>query len=113
MRYEIWQVPADLAQELGIILFWDEHVDKIPLQAYRRVYEGDLNVSLKDAPEELFRIFNLEHPSDYRGRSLSVGDIVRLSAGNDMITLRCRHLGWDDISELWNQQRPSPSSGGV
>jgi len=25
MRYEIWQVPADLAQELGIILFFPAH----------------------------------------------------------------------------------------
>jgi hypothetical protein len=28
--------------------------------------------------EEMYRTFNIEHPEDYRGRSMSVGDLVRI-----------------------------------
>lgn len=38
---------------------------------------GDLQAQdLKHACESLFFIFNMEHPVDYRGRSMSVGDVV-------------------------------------
>ena len=41
--------------------------------SYELVFDGDLPVQ---TAEDVFRIFNLEHPSGYRGRSMSVSDIV-------------------------------------
>ena len=42
---------------------------------YDLVYEGE--VDCQDL-EDVFQVFNLHHPSDYRGRSLSVSDIVEV-----------------------------------
>ena len=41
--------------------------------SYELVFDGDLPAQ---TAEDVFRIFNLEHPSGYRGRSMSVSDIV-------------------------------------
>lgn len=40
---------------------------------YELVFDGDLPAQ---TAEDVFRIFNLEHPNGYRGRSMSVSDIV-------------------------------------
>lgn len=40
---------------------------------YELVFDGDLPAQ---TAEDVFRIFNLEHPSGYRGRSMSVSDII-------------------------------------
>ena len=45
---------------------------------YDKVYEGNVDCS---GLEDVFRMFNLEHPLDYGGRSLSVSDIVEVMSG--------------------------------
>ena len=52
---------------------------KIDFASYDLVYEG--NPGCVDL-DDIFIKFNLAHPEDYRGRSLSVSDIVEL-IGND------------------------------
>lgn len=49
----------------------------IHLQKYRVVWSGSVEVNEEnDWKDECFRIFNIEHPSDYKARSLSIGDIL-------------------------------------
>ena len=48
---------------------------KIRSDLYDKVYEGDIPCS---GLEELFRIFNIEHPADYSARSMSVSDVVEV-----------------------------------
>lgn len=45
----------------------------INADSYELVFDGDLPAQ---TVEDVFRIFNLEHPNGYRGRSMSVSDIV-------------------------------------
>ncbi len=47
----------------------------IPAAAYDMVYEYD---RASENPEDLFYIFNVEHPADFRGRSMSMSDVVEL-----------------------------------
>ena len=49
--------------------------DKIDSRIYDRVFEGE--VDCKDL-EDVYRKFNLEHPEGYKGRSLSVSDVVEI-----------------------------------
>ena len=42
---------------------------------YDLVYEGDVDCR---SLEQVFEMFNLHHPSDYEGRSLSVSDVVEV-----------------------------------
>ena len=52
------------------------------LDDYEVVYEGDRDfdyVDDLDCLEQLFYIFNCQHPKDFKGHSLSVSDIVWLN----------------------------------
>ena len=42
-------------------------------ETYEIVFDGELDVKRL---EDIFRIFNIEHPEGYRGRSMSVSDVV-------------------------------------
>lgn len=45
--------------------------------------------------EEAFRALNIEHPPDYRQRSLSVGDVVTIGR---RCSYRCAMVGWEPLS---------------
>lgn len=45
---------------------------------YDCVFEGDVDCATL---EDVFRVFNLEHPAEYTGRSLSVSDVVEIPEG--------------------------------
>lgn len=49
--------------------------NRIPAERYEAVYHGELDIQ---TVEDAFYIFNMEHPEGYRGRSLSVSDVVEI-----------------------------------
>lgn len=59
--------PYDLIKKRGL--------KSPPRELYRVVYDGDLHT---DELEEIFYILNCAHPEGYKGRSLSMSDIVEL-----------------------------------
>lgn len=61
---------------------------------YKKVYEGEIeSLSILDALDDLFRKFNLNHPDDFHGHSMSVSDVVVL----DGRMYYCDCFGWVDI----------------
>jgi len=71
--------------------------DDIHPEIYKTVYSGEINTknfsNVTGVLEELFRIFNIEHPEDFRGHSLSVSDIVKL---NDKYYF-CDSYSWEEV----------------
>ena len=68
---------------------WEE--DKIDLKDYEVTYEGELDYpEMPDALEELFDIFNVRRPNDFKGRSMAVSDIVEVEGDN----YYCDAVGW-------------------
>lgn len=70
--------------------------DKFNICDYDNVYEGTIEgdndiVML----EELFEIFNIRHPEDFHGHSLSTSDLVKL---DDSIWY-CDSFGWKAINK--------------
>lgn len=61
---------------------------------YEKVYEGETNLDEKfdniTILENLFAKFNLDHPEDFHGHSLSVSDVVDL----DGTLYYCDDYGW-------------------
>ena len=53
-----------------------QNSEKVNAEIYDKVYEGD--VDAQDL-EDVYRIFNVDHPDDYKGRSLSVSDVVEIT----------------------------------
>jgi len=90
MHYKIKQI-KDIKNCDYSFEWWDWAKEKFSLNDYEVVYEGEIqgddpNVVL----EELFEIFNIRHPEDFRGHSLSVSDVVEL----DGVNYYCDSTGW-------------------
>ena len=64
-------------------------------ESYNKVYSGEITEDLSndDILEKIFCIFNMHLPEDFKGHSLSVGDIVVL----DEQAYICDICGWNKI----------------
>ena len=68
--------------------------DKLNLKDYEVVYEGELGgQEMPNALEELFDIFNVRRPEDFKGRSMAVSDIVEVEGKN----YYCDAIGWVEL----------------
>ena len=68
--------------------------DKIDLKDYEVTYEGELDYpEMPNVLEELFKIFNIKIPEDFKGRSMSISDIVEIDGKN----YYCDVIGWKEL----------------
>lgn len=83
---------------------WDESKNKFNIGDYKAVYCG--KIEQKNCLEKLFEIFNLNHPTDFRGHSMSVSDVVAIKKEkNDYwYCYYCDDFGWKEITEIVNEQ---------
>lgn len=73
----------------------DVNNNKIPAEIYECVFCGELDVS--DA-EEVFFIFNMEHPEGYQGRSMSVSDVVEfVHTADKSVFYFCDSFGFKQV----------------
>lgn len=82
MKYKIKQI-KDVDNCEYSFKYYEQCKDKINLDDYEVVYEGELDYpEMPNALEELFDIFNIRRPNDFEGRSMSVSDIVEVDGDN-------------------------------
>lgn len=96
MKYQIYQLKPNRIAQLGFRSLAETSHSVDVDHHYHLVYEDELDIesdNLFVALEELFRIFNIDHPADFRGHSLSVSDIVKL----DNKYYFCQSFGWEEI----------------
>lgn len=68
----------------------------IDSEIYDRVFSGDVDCG---SLEDVFRKFNVDHPEGYRGRSLSVSDIVEVIDDNGKSTFHfCDTIGFQPVA---------------
>ena len=83
MRIRIYQIEMSLDEQNVAFRPYAEMQEKypgnIPANLYRMIYEGV--VPTKEF-SVVFYIFNMAHPQDYRGRSLSVSDVIEVVEEN-------------------------------
>jgi hypothetical protein len=95
MQIKIYQVNRAHARELGFMSHeWaTKHTGSpdIDRDAYDMVWAGELDHEA--GLEEIYEIFNLRHPADFRGHSLSMSDIVELPDGLHF----CDSFGWKSV----------------
>jgi len=96
MKYKIYQITNYNDDCNYKFEWWDWAKDKFNLKKdYSVVYEGDVipETDPISTLEKLFEIFNINHPADFRGHSLSVSDVVEL----DGVKYYCDAQGWVEI----------------
>ncbi len=80
MKIRIYQINLDRDEDRVAFESLD-HLERyqgsseIKSSIYDMVYEGEVDCA---GLEDVFRMFNLDHPADYMGRSLSVSDVVEV-----------------------------------
>lgn len=95
MNFKIFQVKRSLVgshtQNYSDLENMNVEVD---LNNYNMVYKGVSNLTKKyELLEALFEEFNINHPENFEGRSMSVSDIVQL----DSKYYFCDSVGWREV----------------
>ena len=109
-EYHIYQTNADYK-----FLSWNLAKNKFSIDDYHKVYSGILIDSITYGDEinicnnnddkvleDLYEIFNINHPEDFKARSLSVSDVVEISRKNTAKYYYCDSMGWKLI---WSENR--------
>lgn len=69
---------------------------------YDLVYSAPLSDG--ESLEDIYRRFNIDHPADFTGHSLSVSDIVVLRNGDTETAHYCDSFGFTEVPEFLQQQ---------
>lgn len=107
-QYHIFQIKSETSYEFR---GWATAKPKFSFNDYQNVYSGEVmdqitfngksekcNESDEKVLEDLFVKFNINHPSDFKGHSLSVSDIVLIERKNTRKYYYCDEYGWTDIT---------------
>ena len=84
-KYQILQLDESNEELLHMKSFcsWDElqRYGGFNINDYKVVYEGEIEGGASEhfVLEDLFSMFNCNHPEDFKGHSLSVSDVVKLN----------------------------------
>lgn len=79
-EFSIYQINTDRDNNRICFLGLDslerfQHSKEVDPALYDRTYDGKLDCS---SLETIYKKFNIDHPADYKGRSLSVSDVVEI-----------------------------------
>ena len=98
MRIRIYQIEMSLDEQNVAFRPYTEMQEKysgnIPAELYRMIYEGV--VPTKEF-SVVFYIFNMAHPQDYRGRSLSVSDVIEVVEENSSTFYYVDTIGFREV----------------
>ncbi|MGN0552456.1 MAG: YodL domain-containing protein, partial [Oscillospiraceae bacterium] len=104
-RFSIYQIPSgeryrDIRYEsMEHLSIMGQLPDRLN---YEKVYEGQLDdISGDNKLEEIFKKFNIDHPKDYTGRSLSTSDVVVIEDENGKSAHYVDDIGYKDISDIF------------
>jgi hypothetical protein len=75
LEFKLYQVKLVLTREFGFIGF--VQLESFSMDNYDLLYEGEVQGKDDiDTLDNLFRKFNLNHPEDFVGRSMSASDVL-------------------------------------
>lgn len=108
--FQLYQMKA--APDLRDYLFTSIeqiHADgnRIQRSQYECVYTGRLPPG--ESLEDLYVRFNMERPEDFRGRSMSVSDVVVLRQGREETAWYCDRIGFTPVPEFLEELCRQPS----
>ena len=90
--YSIYQMKDEYLHDYGFERY-ERVKDKLRFDFYKKVYEAPLN---GETLEDLYVKFNVDHPKDFVGHSMSVGDIV-VFENPDISVYYCDSFGFEPL----------------
>lgn len=99
-NYEIFQ--AKVKEAPFVFMSW-KYANKHfhwSFKPYKSVWNGTEKAKDNyDLLDYLFEKFNVDHPKDFEGHSMSVSDIVKICDINEIRYYYCDSFGWVDITK--------------
>ena len=98
MKFKIYQI-KNMRETAYCFRGWDFAKNhSFTIGDYEEVYAGERDK--KHILSNLWEEFNIDHPADFRGHSLSVSDIVALKEKDFWYWYYCDSFGWEDITDI-------------
>lgn len=92
IRCRIYQADFDQVMDLMFSKPLPEACRRdVPAEKYTLVFDG--TIAAKNL-EDIYRIFNIAHPTGYTGRSLTTTDVVEIDDGQDREFYICENVGF-------------------
>lgn len=106
MKYTIYQLKDIRNCDYGFMEWEFANSHNFSMSDYKEVYSGDFDGKDCRALDSLYETFNLNHPEDFRGHSMSVSDVVALhdTEKHETKVYYCDTFGWKDITKTVNIQ---------
>ena len=111
-KYAIYQLKKTDVGDERRFMNYDWHVKKgitPKIEDYDLIYIGELPSVIKNLNrtlEQIYEKFNLDHPADYRGYSLSVSDVVAINRGGKLSYHFCDSAGFRELQNFSPEQKP-------
>ena len=105
-RYAFYQLNTeskDVPYEFMGMDFVKNHGMEVTAADYKCVYSGILHDSV--SLDELYSIFNQNHPADFKGHSMSVSDVVIVNRDGDMKAYYVDSFGFADLPDFVRQRQ--------
>lgn len=105
-RYALYQLNTeskDVPYEFMGMDFVKDHGMEVTAADYKCVYSGILHDSV--SLDELYSIFNQNHPADFKGHSMSVSDVVIVNRDGDMKAYYVDSFGFADMPDFVRQRQ--------
>lgn len=109
-RYAIYQLKAVPENHALLFARLSELVQPVRKDSYEMVYTGPIpDEKSADDPavlEDLFIRFNLQHPEDFHGHSLSVSDVVVLKREDEIRSYYTDSFGFEQLPDFFPKDNP-------
>lgn len=105
-RYALYQLSTeskDVPYEFMGMDFVKDYGMEVTAADYKCVYSGILHDSV--SLDELYSIFNQNHPADFKGHSMSVSDVVIVNRDGDMKAYYVDSFGFADLPDFVRQRQ--------
>ena len=105
-RYALYQLNTeskDVPYEFMGMDFVKDHGMEVTAADYKCVYSGIMQDSV--SLDELYSIFNQNHPADFKGHSMSVSDVVIVNRDGDMKAYYVDSFGFADLPDFVRQRQ--------
>lgn len=105
-RYALYQLNTeskDVPYEFMGMDFVKNHGMEVTAEDYKCVYSGILHDSV--SLDELYSIFNQNHPADFKGHSMSVSDVVIVNRDGDIKAFYVDSFGFADLPDFVRQRQ--------
>lgn len=105
-RYALYQLNTeskDVPYEFMGMDFVKDHGMEVTAADYKCVYSGIMQDSV--SLDELYSIFNQNHPADFKGHSMSVSDVVIVNRDGEMKAYYVDSFGFADLPDFVRQRQ--------